>query len=355
MPEKENIQVTPRGRVAFGLVKTIATWGYRHLSHPHVDADLEAVSRLKRERPQAVVVYVSTHKSLWETTGIPAVLYYGDLTVPYVVMGDNLVHGRFFTNLVRQIGGIVVPRPRNRAEMIASAVRYTDILGTHLKAGIDFMVFPEATRTNIARHGRTGDFFPATFEALLAYERKRAEAPETNARECWIVPCNVDYSNVREAENFVRTAEKSAQTLHIFDSLKMLANIRDVYISFGEPLRVADRLGSNRKELAALTRAKCLELVRVLPVNVAATAFTAVLENNQGPDSVPERIRETLLQLAPHAHRFTGFAPATPPEQIWEAARHSNPIFGAPDPERLPLYHLYRGYIGHYFPTPEPK
>lgn len=353
MPQKPDFSVTPRGPVAFGMIRAIATWGYRHLCHPHVDPGVAEIVRLKRDNPQAVLVYVSPHKSLWETTGIPTVIVFAGLPAPYVVMGANLVRGRFFTRIVRRIGGIIVSRPRTRAEMVAAAVQYTGILGAHLRAGIDFLVFPEATRTNIPRHGRSGDFFPATFEALLDYERNRSSAPGTGGRECWIVPCNVDYSNVREAEKLVRAADKSAQTLHVLDSLKMLAHIRDVHISFGAPLRVADHLASHRKELAALARARCLELVRVLPVNVLAAAFTGVLEQKLGPEAVSQRIQETLRQLAPHAHRFTGFAADTPVEEIWELARRSNPIFSQPDPERLRLYRLYRDYIGHYF-TPDP-
>src|SRR5664280_1040264 len=136
------------------------------------------VAALKR-RGDAVFLYCGLHKSLWETSGVLPPLHLAGLPVPYVGMGDNLVKGRAFQHLSWKIGAFLVRRPANRKEMLESARKLRDDVLSFLANGLDVMV---------------GD------------------------------------------------GSGKPRTLHGLDSLSMIRNIGDTYLSYGKPVRVADHL-----------------------------------------------------------------------------------------------------------------
>ena len=234
-----------RRNAYFWTAKTIVMLGHRFLVRPHVEMDNGLVP-LKRSGG-AVFLYCGLHKSLWETTGTLAPLRLARVPLPYIGMGDNLVRGRLFRYLSKKVGTFFVRRPANRREMPESARKLRDDVMSFVAHGLDVMVFPEGTRKNIPTHGRYGDFFPAAFDAVLEYERNKpailADNPGLSAREVFVVPFNVDYSRVREAEEMVWEQGAKPRTLHVLDSLSMIRNIGDTYMSYGTPIRVADHLG----------------------------------------------------------------------------------------------------------------
>ncbi len=61
----------------------------------------------------------------------------------------------------------------------------------------------------------------------------------------------------------------------------MLKHIKDVYITFGKPVKVSHHLEKSRKEVAVMIRKDCLELVKILPVNIVATALKESLDNGK--------------------------------------------------------------------------
>ena len=101
------------------------------------------------------------------------------------------------------------------------------------------------------------------------------------AHDTYVVPFNTDYSKIREDRELVKESGSKPRTLHIIDSLKMLKHIGDLYISFGEPIKIADHLDKTRKELAVFAREKCLELVKILPINIVALAILDTHEAGQ--------------------------------------------------------------------------
>ncbi len=345
-----------RGNPIFWTAKTIAILGHHFLARPHLEID-DAIPALAR-RPEPVFLYCGLHKSLWETSGVLPPLHFAGVRLPYVGMGDNLVHGRLFRYLSKMIGTFAVRRPTNRREMLESARKLRDDVLSFVAYGLDVLVFPEGTRKNVPTRGQYGDFFPAAFDAVLEYERHRdailASNPGLAPRETYVVPFNVDYSRVREAEEMVGERGAKPRTLHVLDSFSMLRNIGDTYVSFGAPIRVADHLDLDRKRLAALARRRCLDLVKILPVNVASRA---ILDLGPAPEVPPPALHDAfgrvVARLRPYADRFRGFGLEDAHAMIVRCAAQVHVDFRRLVPENVALYRLYAGYIAHYLePAP---
>ena len=334
----------------FWTAKTIALFGHRFLTHTHVEMHGE-IKELKRRRGPTIL-YCGLHKSLWETSGVLPPLYLEGVPLPYAAMGDNLVHGRLFRYASKHIGTFFVRRPANRREMLESARLLRDDVLAFLAHGLDVLLFPEGTRKNVPSHGRYGDFFPAAFDAALEYERNKdailADNPGLEAREVYVVPLNVDYSRVREAKEMVWKGARKAQTLNVFDSLSMIRHIGDTYVSYGAPIRVADVLHLDRKGMAALVRRRCMDLVKILPVNVASRAILELEPAPEVPrDALYTAVRRVVDALRPHAERFRGFGADDTPEAIVRRAAQVHVDFRSLLPENVALYRLYANYIAH--------
>ncbi len=348
------LEASDRRNLVYLTARTIVMLGHRFLVRPHVEMDEEIVA-LKR-RGGTAFLYCGLHKSLWETTGVLAPLLLAGVPVPYVGMGDNLVHGRLFRRLSWQMGAFFVRRPTNRKEVLESARKLRDDVLSFLAHGHDVMVFPEGTRKNIPAHAHYGEFFPTAFDAALEYERHQALILESNPglerREAYIVPFNVDYTRVREAEEMVADHSGHPRTLHVLDSLSMVRSIGDTYLSYGRPIRVADHLDLDRKGLASLARQRCLDLVKILPVNVASRAMLQFEPGAAVPASAfDDAMRRVLESLRPYADRFRGFH--LDDGQLEIVRRAAGVLdFRRLEPENVRLYRLYASYIAHYLDPP---
>lgn len=358
MNDKNDLLLSPdysdRRKFVYAFAKTIVLLTHRLLARPHVELD-ETIVPLRR-RECVVFLYAGLHKSLWETSGALVPLHQAGLPVPYVGMGDNLVHGRFFQDLSRRIGTFLVKRPGNRKELIESARKLrNDILG-FIANGVDVMVFPEGTRKCIPDRERYGDFFPAPFEPLLEYELNKERICKTNPPlkplELFVVPFNVDYSYVRETHELLRDDPGRPRTLHVFDSLSMIRNIGDTYLSYGKPLRVAGRLDLDRKSLALECRARCMELVKILPINVVSLAMLRLGSAVRLSDPLAVKaVHRCIDELRPFADRFRGFSPDDPPEKVVRLAGRGPLRIDRLAPGDSRIFRLYAAYIRHYLPS----
>lgn len=346
-----------RRNVYFFVAKWICLISHRVLVRPHIEMHEDVLS-LKR-CGGAVFLYCGLHKSLWETSGVLPPLHLARLPLPYVGMGDNLVKGKIFQAISKKVGTFLVRRPGSRREMLSSARRLRDDVLSFIAHGLDVLLFPEGTRKNIPSLGHYGDFFPAAFDALLEYERNRdlirANSTGAAAYETYAVPFNVDYSRVREAREMAGKAGSKPLTLHVFDAFSMIRGIGDTYISFGKPIRVADHVDLDRKGLAALCRRSCLDLVKILPVNVASHALLQLPAGSKlTPDTLGPAIRSTIESLRPFAKRFRGFSTADDWSDVIRRAT-AVPLRLERVPEDVALYRLYAAYIRHYLdPAPTP-
>lgn len=218
--------------------------------------------------------------------------------------------------------------------------------------GRDVLLFPEGTRTGIPKTGEYGGFFPTSFDALLEFEKTRGSIDQTirgiNLLDSYIVPFNCDYSVIREAGELVGFNSDKPRTLRVWDSLKMLKHIKDVFITFGKPVKVSEYLDKSRKEIAVMIRERCMGLVKILPVNVVGMALTELLEDGKTDmESIYKKIGSIISKLEPHQEKFRGFE-SRDPEVLYRLVSGSIPEFRKPGKEKLPLYKLYADYIGHF-------
>jgi hypothetical protein len=131
----------------------------------------------------------------------------------------------------------------------------------------------------------------------------------------------------------------------------MIRNIGDTYLTYGRPMPVAERLHLDRKQLAAECRERCMQLVKILPVNVVCHAMLRLDPSTPfSPARLEGAVREVIAALQPYAERFRGFTAEDAPSAIVRQARRSQLTFERLDPERLPLLRLYAAYIRHYLP-----
>ena len=354
MAELATTIISDRRKWALGIAKLISIIGYKYLAHPVMEIH-EDFPPLRNKN--SVFFFAGLHKSLWETSGILAGLYLNldKFEIPYAGMGDNLVRGKFFQSLAKKIGIFLVKRVDSRKGILESAKLLKDFTFHLISRGKDVMVFPEGTRKNIVTQGSYGQFFPTVFEALLEYEKNKenilAADKDLKPYDAYIIPTNVDYSKIREDKEMLAD-HKKPRTLHVLDSLKMVRHIRETHISIGKPIRVADHLEKSRKELAAYTRERCIELVKILPINVVSQAIVdSATDDRLEIGNVEENIRRTMQKLAPFSDHFRGFSPDDPPASLLEKVAGYESTF---KPKyihigNLDFYRLYANYIGHYY------
>jgi 1-acyl-sn-glycerol-3-phosphate acyltransferase len=344
--------IDDRKNVVFQFAKTLSVWGYKYLTHPHLEIH-EELYRLKKEK--TVFLYASLHKSLWEATGLMVPLYLNKLPVPYAGTGDNLIGGKFFQKLAKKTGVFLIKRPTNRSEMLVSAKLLKEQVINHLAYGNDVLVFPEGTRKNILSHGEYGKFFPTTFEAMLEYEKIKIELstryPGLSIYDSYIIPTNVDYTKIREDWEMLADYRGKPPTLHILDSLKMLKHIRGTHISFGRPIKVSDHMDMDRKELATYTREQCLELVKILPINIVSLAVLDSVDGDHIDTSkIEKNIARNIQRLEHLKDRFRDFNADDLPSDILKNVSQYENYFKIEKIEikNLDFYRLYANYIRHY-------
>lgn len=343
-------EIVRRDLLVYLWAKSMSNIGYRFFARPHLENPYD-LKKLKKEN--ATFLYIGLHKSLWETSGVLTSIHFQKLPIPYIGMGDNLVKGKFFQKLAAKAGAFLVKRAQTRKGVMESSKKLKQYIIHYVAHGLDVAIFPEGTRRNIPDNRKYGDFFPTAFEAVLEYEKKKqeilAEYRGLTAHDVYVVPFNVDYSKVREDYEIIRQLDKKPHTMHILDSLKMIRHIGDLYISFGEPIKIADRLDQTRKELAVYTREKCLELVKILPINIVSWAILKAYEAGRlDRDKILDFIRENMEKLAGLKDRFRGFEPNDSPGDILDKVARYEKNFKNITSVHLPFYQLYADYINHY-------
>ena len=344
-------KIDKRNKLIYSIAKFFAIWGYKHLAKPHEEIH-DDIKRLKDKK--AVFLYTGLHKSLWETTGVITSLHLNNFPIPFVGMGDNLVRGKFFQNLVKKTGVFLIKRANVRRDIVKSAESLKKTILNFIVHNTDILIFPEGTRKNISRKGKYGDFFPAAFEAMLEYERNKKEILKSNKKlldlQIYIVPFNVDYSKIREDAEIIKESKNTPQTLHIIDSFKMLKNLGDIYITIGKPISVSANIEKNRKELAKYTREKCLDLVKILPINIVSRSILDSYNNGKIEyKKLPYNISKNIKKLEIYKDRFKGFSIKDKPQYIINSLNRNEIKFKKIDVKNLAVYELYSNYISHYF------
>lgn len=347
---KKRTIIKRRGSVFF-FARSISNWGFRRLTKVHVEFEEDLIP-LKNSN--GVFLYTGLHKSLWETTGVLSALHHNGLPIPLVGMGDNLIKGKFFISLAKRTGSLfLVKRGKTRREIVESAQMLKNYILSLAAYGRDTLLFPEGTRKSIPTTGKYGKFFPTAFDALLEYEKQKEDILATNPKlkphDLYIIPFNTDYSRIREAYELTGYNSHIPRTLKVWDSLKMLKNIKDVYISFGKPIKVTDHIEKSRKELSVMVREECLKLVKILPVNIVSLAIVdAININDLKEETILNKIKTRINELKHLSDRFRGFSPEDDPASVLSMVSEYNSDFKDITEQKVPVYKLYANYINHY-------
>ncbi len=345
MKRADQSQVTHRHFLIYGTAVVLTRLGTRFLSRTHEEISPQ-LHELRRQGYS--FLYIGLHKSLWETTGVQGVLQRNHMKVPYAAMGDNLVRGRFYQAVAKRSGLFLVKRAAGRQGLLESAASLKDAVIKHINAKIDVIIYPEGTRKNIPQYGRYGSFFTAAFEAALELVQAGTKLA--------LVPVNVDYSQIREDHEMLRRDSRHPRTLHVLDSLKMLSHLGDIYVNIGDPI-LPNEGSWNRKTLAALLHQRCLDLIKILPINVISWAIYSLRQKGiQSTESLYQEIENNIRALAPYEHRFRGFGLHSSGQELFGDLIRKRKEFARwteNDPGLQPFFKLYRDYIGHLaFPEP---
>jgi len=338
MKRIEKSSVTRRNPLIYGTAVVLSRFGIRYLSHTH-DEISPKMKSLKKEGFR--FLYTGLHKSLGETTGVQAVLQRNQYKVPYAAMGDNLIRGRFYQAIAKRSGLFLVKRATGRQGLLESAASLKSAIKAHIESGIDVIVYPEGTRQNIPQFGRYGTFFTAAFEAAVELSQ--------SGQKLALVPVNIDYSHVREDKEMLYSASRHPRTLHVLDSLKMLSHLGDIYVSIGDPV-VPDSEQWNRKTLAARLHQDCLNLIKVLPVNVISWAiYTLRQQSIIDNERLYREIEKNIEHLAPYQERFRNFNTQSRGKELYQELVQKRKEFNRWSEENENLskfFKLYRDYIG---------
>jgi 1-acyl-sn-glycerol-3-phosphate acyltransferase len=331
----------------YHFFRLLSNLGYRILSDSIAEIPAE-LKKIKYGKEKAVFFYVGLHRSLWETTGVLSALNTNGLPIPLVGMGDNLVKGKVFQKLARKTSLFFIKRAQDRRSLLESAKKFKNDIKEFLQFGIDILIFPEGTRKSIPKTGQYGQFFPTAFEALLECEKEKTAYSKNCRFSVYIIPFTVDYSIIRE-EKELTIDSQNPQTLNVFDSLKMLKRLRKIYVSFGSPIKTSECVHMNRKEMSLFIREKCLDLVKILPINVVAQAILMSIEDQQiKTDYLEDNIQAVLEQLKPYEDRFRNFSLADNAAHICNRIGHHAFKTENIRYSNLNIYKLYAGYIHHY-------
>ncbi|HYD02804.1 MAG TPA: lysophospholipid acyltransferase family protein [Alphaproteobacteria bacterium] len=301
----------------------------------HIEASEKAIDRIildNSDKQDSSILYVSTHKSLWETVGIPYSInkFTGD--VPYIFAGSNLFKNPFLKFLFNNTGVF----PVDRDSTMKSSKKLKNDMRTVLSHG-NALLFAEGPRS---RNGLVSSFRPAGLEGAI-------EA-SNSGKNIYVITANVDYSDVFDLKSMSKTG--NGQKFKTGDFFKWRAkNLGDIYISLGDPILI-DK-SCSREYLANLAREQCMDLVKILPVNVYAKALQQ-LDLSSGSPVIPfamyESIHDVIKKLETHKDKFRGFSDNTNPSEIFNKV---SPVFGLNKyytKEIIDKSRIYSNYINHY-------
>jgi hypothetical protein len=382
--------------LAWSLIKTTS---YKHYELPEETHEL---MKKQYEKRDISIYYAAPHKSMWETIGIPFSISWHDGDVPFIMMGNNLIKKETgkIEALLKYLGdrsGLVsVEReinPRAAVPIIISDISKI------LSANRNVLIFAEGTRS---RNGLIQDFKPAGFQGL-------AQAV-SNGAESYIIPVNVDYSSLIEAQEFAAQNElgrikavmlsqefselniserkdllrnnyyktrfiqedtfkniyeminsqtndlkeqwsqfEKSYTFKIKDSKRWKANIGDVYISFGDPMYIAKNDSKEyRKELAEKSKIACMDLVKIQSINIVSEAILR-MNPRFGEPIKNNELYESIIGVVKDVSDYSDkFRGFDIFTKPKQLIKKSDIKINS---EFLELYKIYSNYIGHYLPN----
>jgi glycerol-3-phosphate O-acyltransferase len=279
--------------------------------------ELANFSNLQSVDEGSEIVYVPCHRSHMDYLLLSYVVYHKGYAVPHIAAGINL-NMPVVGSLLRR-GGAFFLRRSFGGNPTYTAV-FTRYLGTMLARGHSIEYFIEGGRS------RTGRLLQPKIGMLAMTVRSYVRKPE---RPVVFVPVYFGYERLVEARTYIgelsgRPKEKES----ILGMLRTLPELRSrfgkVYVSFGEPLPLADLLARHAPEWAPGTRVAedkpawltplCVDLARrimarinaaacVTPVNLLGMVLLATPRQSMGEADLVRQLElySSLLRQAPYS------------------------------------------------------
>jgi 1-acyl-sn-glycerol-3-phosphate acyltransferase len=311
----------------------LGTW-LENRNSIHVEMPRETQELIRKKTN---ITYIGLHKSPWETMAIPHVIKSRGGQVPYIVMKDDAIDGlkpalrKIVMYLLEKTGVFTIDREGKKESAFKLLDQIADVLG-HKNS---LMIFPEG---KITWSGEPEKFKTTVFQGVVQAAKKEPQ---------YVVSVDVSYSRVIDAEDH-KYPKDAIPKRPIMNKLRWLGSLRDVYISFGKPVIVDDKL--DRRALTEKMWEDALDLVKIQPVNITATVIDDYLRNNghmtKDIEIVGEEIYkgiEALVEkLEPHRGKFRNIGWDNDGVRI---AQNSRLPFSL---SKKHLYSLYAGYIKPY-------
>jgi hypothetical protein len=333
---------------------SITSW-----KHYEVPQNTRNLIRMQREQKNCVIFYDGLHRSLADVVLGPYAInilgrdmFRGNFSggyIPTTMMGNNLVRKdkgpkerRLAEALERANIVASVERLKNKRQQ-ADRVAFDEYI--RLVNMISTLIFSGGTRS---RNGKFPDFFPASYQgAIDATKDLRNPYNPRDDVPVYLVHFNIDYSKTLEVKEFVSESHNPAVP-HTFsfknDFKKFMKNPGHVYISLSEPIRINPY--DDRKVLAKQSLDACLDLVKILPINIMSKAMVRM--NPEPGDYIDINelyayMDTVVSDLAHHQHKFRRVTADNPKKIV---SRSRVPV----DSRLMDMYNVYSNYISHYLP-----
>jgi len=264
-----------------------------------VDADLDALAKLKKLNETNALVYLPTHRSYADAFILSRLLRDNGLARNHILGGNNLGFWPLGT-IIRRSGGILIRRSFQDDEIYKLVVR-------------EYLAWLASQRKNLEWYmeggrSRTGKLRPPKY-GLLSYLVSAIESG--GADDMLLVPVSTTYDQMHEVG---RMAAEEAGAAKTKENLLWLAGyartqqklIGSAYVRFGEPLSLkealarADSEGGGKWTVAKIAFEVFQRINRVTPVTAPALVTLALLGVRDRALTLKE-VHELVLPLLDYA------------------------------------------------------
>lgn len=285
--------------------------------------DEDAIAELRRLDRDHSLIFLISHRSYLDEFVLPPALLNAGLSPCYGLAGANL---NFFPlgNVARRTGIVHVRRATQGSPVYRIALRY--FVGQLVRNRANLIWSIEGGRS------RTGKLRPPRY-GLLRYVADAVET--TQAPEAVIVPVSIMYDQLPAHEVAKMAAEARGGGKQQEDLRWLIGYARglqdrlgQIYVDFGAPLRLQERLGelrgggdSQRFVVERLALEVCHRINRATPVTPTAAVCVAVLGADRA--LIQDEVLATVEPLAAYLWRrgwpVAGDADLTDPVTVRQA------------------------------------
>lgn len=244
-PEKARAQahkhaMTIAADVSYGTIRfadVLLTRLWNKLYNGVLINGIEPVRELAKDNE---IVYVPCHRSHIDYLLLSYCLYKHGLNVPHIAAGENL-NMPIVGSILRR-GGAFFMRRRFGGDKLYTAV-FNEYIHTVFSRGYPVEYFVEGGRS------RTGRMrVPATGTLAMTVRSHLRD----NTRPIVFIPVYIGYEKVFESRSYLGELKgKEKKKENLFDlvkSVKQLKNYGQVFLNFGEPIRLNDELNSHQPD-----------------------------------------------------------------------------------------------------------